>query len=172
MTTFFGFGISPNMLPSSMILCDEVTASEAKTVIEAARAEGNLVSCLNPSHTATIAVCEAKFGISVEIPNEAPRVALQPGDILITLTPSGLPRLEGRHEYTQEEVETAVMQFKIFRVYARPEFQGIGASYITSGGGFSYTDWSPTPDVDVPACYGGDSFNGVMIRFPSPNIGE
>jgi hypothetical protein len=96
---------------------------------------------------------------------------LQPGDILITLTPSGLPRLEGRHEYTQEEVETAVMQFKIFRVYARPDFQGIGASYITSGGDFSYTDWSTTPDVKIPAVYGGDSFNGVMIRFPSPNIG-
>jgi hypothetical protein len=62
------------MLSSAMILCDEATASEAKTVIEAARAEGNLISCLNPSHTATIAVCEQKFGISVEIPNKAPQV--------------------------------------------------------------------------------------------------
>jgi hypothetical protein len=172
MSVFFGFGLSPNMLTSSMILCDEATALQAKAVIEAARAEDNLVSCLNPSHTATIAVCEAKFGISVEIPNKAPQVALQPGDVLITLTPSGLPRLEGRHEYTQEEVETAVMQFKIFRVYARPDFQGIGASYITSGGGFSYTDWSPTPDVKIPAVYGGDSFSGVMIRFPEEKIGE
>jgi len=112
MKTYFGFGIAPSMFPSNCnIKKQELSVEQAKGVI----AEG-VTSCLNPSHKATIDVMESRFEVRVEIPAKAPSVQLQNGDRLVVIGVSGLPRLEGRHEYTPEEVQGAKFAFSLFTV--------------------------------------------------------
>lgn len=112
MKTFFGFGIAPSMFPTTCTIRKEtLSVEQAKGII----AEG-VVSCLNPSHKASIDVMESRFGVNVEIPTKAPSVSLQNGDRLVVMGVSGLPRLEGRHEYTQEEVDGAKFAFSLFIV--------------------------------------------------------
>lgn len=112
MVTYFGFGIAPSMFPGNCNIKKlELTVERAKGVI----AEG-VTSCLNPSHKATIDVMEKRFGVNVEIPTKAPSVQLQYGDQLMVMGVSGLPRLEGRHEYTPEEVQGAKFNFSLFIV--------------------------------------------------------
>ena len=110
--SFFGFGIAPSMFPETCTITRRpLTVDEVKSIV----AEG-VVPCLNPSHTATIAVMNTRFGIEVEIPERAPRVSLENGDRVVVMGVRGLPRLEGRHEYTDEEVENAQFSFSIFSV--------------------------------------------------------
>jgi hypothetical protein len=110
--TYFGFGIAPSMFPSNCnIRKQELAVDAAKAVI----AEG-VVSCLNPSHKETIGIMQNRFGVSVEIPLKAPVVKLETGDRLLVLGVAGLPRLEGRHEYTPEEVNGAKFNFALFTV--------------------------------------------------------
>lgn len=112
MKTYFGFGIAPSMFPANCTIGKrELTVEQAKEIV----AEG-VVSCLNPSHKASIDVMENKFSVKVEIPTKAPSVALQNGDRLVVMGVSGLPRLEGRHEYTTDEVNGAKFSFAIFTV--------------------------------------------------------
>lgn len=89
----------------------ELSVEQAKEMIGA-----GVVSCLNPSHKASIVVMQSRFGISVEIPPKAPSVALQVGDNLVVMGVKGLPRLENRHEYTPEEVAGAEFNFALFTV--------------------------------------------------------
>ncbi|MSR78866.1 MAG: hypothetical protein EXS59_01845 [Candidatus Taylorbacteria bacterium] len=112
MKTYFGFGIAPSMFPGNCIIAKrELGVDQAKEIINA-----GVVSCLNPSHKASIDVMVSRFGISVEIPAKAPSVTLAVGDRLVVMGVSGLPRLEGRHEYTQEEVSGAKFAFALFTV--------------------------------------------------------
>ncbi len=112
MKTYFGFGIAPSMFPASCrITKREVSPAEAGQIIAS-----GVVVCLNPSHKASIDVMEGRFGIKVEIPPKAPSVALQVGDSLLVMGVGGLPRLEGRHEYTSEEVAGAKFTFALFTV--------------------------------------------------------
>lgn len=110
--TFFGFGIAPSMFPA---ICGinkvALTPEQARAVI----AEG-VESCLNPSHAATIAAMRGRYGIDVSIPERAPRVELVAGDRLLVMGVRGLPRLEGRHEYTDEEVASATFEFSLWTV--------------------------------------------------------
>lgn len=111
-TTYFGFAFSPAMLGSlpSNVDFQEQEIDSAMGEIEAA------VSCLNPSHTATIDALGSRFGITATIPTAAPRVVLQPGDTLLLLQVFGLPRLGAdRKEYSAEEIAGAT--FKLIRVY-------------------------------------------------------
>ncbi|MEK7645231.1 MAG: hypothetical protein AAB391_02845 [Patescibacteria group bacterium] len=110
--TYFGFGIAPSMFPDFCNICKrQLTLEQVRGMLAA-----GVVSCLNPSHTATIAVMESRFGLKVEIPAKAPTVSLEGGDDLIVLAVSGLPRLEGRHEYTQAEIDGAKFSFALFSV--------------------------------------------------------
>lgn len=112
MKTYFGFGIAPGMFPEECAITRRpLQVGEVKTILEA-----GVVSCLNPSHTETIRVLTERFGLSVEVPVRAPIVNLQPGDRLEVLGVSGLPRLEGRHEYAAEEIERAKFAFSIWTV--------------------------------------------------------
>jgi len=112
MKTYFGFGIAPSMFPQTCTIGKrELSVEQAKETIAT-----GVVSCLNPSHKATIEVMQARFGISVEIPAKASSVALQAGDSLVVMGVMGLPRLENRHEYTQEEVAKATFAFALFTV--------------------------------------------------------
>lgn len=112
MKTYFGFGIAPSMFPAICNIRKEVLSVEqAKEIID-----NGVLSCLNPSHKASIDVMQSRFGISVEIPPKAPSVALQNDDRLVVMGVTGLPRLENRHEYTAEEVAGAKFSFALFTV--------------------------------------------------------
>ncbi len=114
MTTYFGFGLADNMFPQSCNLNRrELTPAEAKRLIE-----GDIALCLNPSHTATIAAMNGRYGIFCEIPQKAATINLQPGDALLVMGVVGLPRLEGRHEYTQQEIDAAKFRFGLWTVSA------------------------------------------------------
>src|SRR3989338_10680885 len=98
--TYFGFGIAPSMFPLNCTIKKQtLSVEQAKETIAA-----GVVSCLNPSHKASIDVMQTRFGISVEIPPKAPSVVVQNGEAALVMGVSGLPRLENRHEYTPEEV--------------------------------------------------------------------
>jgi hypothetical protein len=110
MAILFGFGLADNMFPAGYegdIQRKLLTPTQAKSLIEV----DDTVICLNPSHAATIAVMNNRFDIHCEIPAKAPLVSLSVGDTLIVMGVSGLPRLEGRHEYTQEEIDGAKFRF-------------------------------------------------------------
>lgn len=109
MATFFGFAMSDAMFEGEVTVRRTVTNPED---IRAAAEAGELIPCLNPSHMATIAAMEGKFGIHVPIPDTAPKVSLGAGDTLIVMGVRGLPRLGAdRHEYTDEEVASATFSF-------------------------------------------------------------
>jgi hypothetical protein len=59
---------------------------------------------------------QSRFGLDLEIPPKAPVVALVDGDVLITMGVAGLPRLEGRHEYTEAEIAAARFSFSAWGV--------------------------------------------------------
>jgi hypothetical protein len=118
--TFFGFGIAPSMFPENCLITrHSLTPEEAG--IEIGK---GVVSCLNPSHKATIEIMKSRFGLEVGIPAKAPVVNMVDGDSILVMGVSGLPRLEGRHEYTQEEVEGAKFSFSIFKVAKGRDDQG------------------------------------------------
>lgn len=109
---YFGFAIADGMFPETCGNTRQPLATD-----EAAKMVANgVVSCCNPSHQATIAALESRHGIRVEIPEKAPVVKLETGDRLIVFSPRGLPRLEGRHEYTSEEIEAATFVFGLWEV--------------------------------------------------------
>lgn len=112
MKTYFGFGIAPSMFPDSCTIRKETLKVEQAREIIA----GGVVSCLNPSHKASIDVMQSRFGVSVEIPPKAPSVVVQSDERALVMGISGLPRLEGRHEYTKEEVDGAKFTFALFTV--------------------------------------------------------
>ncbi len=109
---FFGFGLADSMFPTSCSASRrDLTPEEARGVVS----EG-VEPCLNPSHSETIRVMRERFGIEVAIPVKAPVVSLKAGDRLLVMAVSGLPRLEGRHEYTPEEVQSAKFRFGLWTV--------------------------------------------------------
>ena len=112
---FFGFGIADSMFSGDVDLRRRpLTPAEVRAIV----ATGLVVPCLNPSHSATIAIMRSQFKIEVEIPATAPVVRLEPGDTLIVMGVAGLPRLEGRHEYTATEVAGARWSFASYAVSA------------------------------------------------------
>lgn len=122
---FFGFALADSMLANvSEIKRISLTAEEAKERIAQAQglqAQGEnveFIPCLNPSHQATIAAMQQRFGIEVPIPATPPQVALEMGDHLIVMGVRGLPRLTDRHEYTAEEIEAATFAFTLYAITA------------------------------------------------------
>jgi len=114
-TTFFGFGLAPSMFDGDGTLeFRQLSADEARELLAAVTEEGTLQSCLNPSHSLTIEAMRSRFGIDVPIPEKAPFANLKAGDSLVTMGVRGLPRLEGRHEYTETEVASATFTFTVW----------------------------------------------------------
>lgn len=110
---YFGFAVADSMFPSNCsVTRQSLSVDEAKEKIGA-----GVISCLNPLHKATIEAAEIRFGITVEIPEKAPQVALEQGDAVIVMSVRGLPRLqENRHEYTNDEIASATFNFGIWTV--------------------------------------------------------
>lgn len=113
--TFFGFAIADSMLPASCILRkSEIATHEIREMKD-------LVSCLNPSHAATIAAMRQRYTFdNVQIPDKAPQVVLSDGDKLIVMSVRGLPRLDAsRHEYTKAEIDSATFAFSLYEVFGK-----------------------------------------------------
>jgi hypothetical protein len=110
---FFGFAVADGMFAG-----DCTIIRRALSVEEAIKMIGGefVEPCLNPSHTATIAVMRARFGIDVPIPATPPRVELAIGDSVVVMSVRGLSRLTDRHEYTEEEVAKATFAFSVYTV--------------------------------------------------------
>ena len=110
--TYFGFAIADSMFNGNCTITRRILSlDEVKERIK----EG-VISCLNPSHKATIQAMKNRFGIEVEIPETPPRVTLNSGDSVIVLGVRGLPRLTDRHEYTEEEIANASFSFAEYTV--------------------------------------------------------
>jgi len=108
MTVFFGFGLADSMFP------DFCSLERSNLTVEQLRhyiATSNVKMCVNPSHSLTLEVLATRYGVTVTVPEQAPLVKLVAGDTLLLMAVSGLPRLEGRHEYTAPEIEACVFRF-------------------------------------------------------------
>ncbi len=118
--TFFGFALADSMFSGfCTIFHTPLKAEQVEEILKLAAGEGTLVSCLNPSHAATITAARTRFGIEVPIPEIPPQVQLVRGDSLIVMGVRGLPRLTDRHEYTENEIAQATFSFS--RYYVIPE---------------------------------------------------
>lgn len=111
MTTYFGFAIADGMFPSEC----EVTR-KALTVEEVRGLIPNAVMCLNTSHAPTIEAAIHRFQLPITVPPAPPKVTLSKGDTVIVMSVRGLPRLEGRHEYTESEIQGAAFVFGLWTV--------------------------------------------------------
>jgi hypothetical protein len=113
--TYFGFAVADGMFPSACTVTRQpLAAGEAASIIRL-----GIIPCLNPSHAATIAAMRERYGVDVEIPATAPKVALEAGDALIVMSVRGLPRLDAsRHEYTPDEIAGADFAFGLWSVKA------------------------------------------------------
>lgn len=101
-TTYFGFAIADSMFPE--------TCKVTRTTLRVDEVI-NAKMCLNPSHAAI-----ARFNLPITIPKSPPRVILFKGDVVIVMSVRGLPRLENRHEYTQQEIDNAIFVFGEWKV--------------------------------------------------------
>ena len=113
MKTYFSFAVADSMFPATCtVRCQPLTVEQVQDIIVAA----DVVSACNTSHAPTIDAMRERFGLTVDVPIKPPLVALQPGDRIVVMSVRGLPRLEGRHEYTPEEIESASFAFGLWTV--------------------------------------------------------
>jgi hypothetical protein len=111
-TRYFGFAIADGMFPPECEVSRRpLTVDEVKDLVVT-----GVVSCCNPSHTPTIQAMRSRFGLDIAVPEKAPVVTLKRGDEVVVMSVRGLPRMEGRHEYTSEEVEKANFAFGLWKV--------------------------------------------------------
>ena len=112
MTTYFGFALADSMFAGNCVIRREtLTLDQVRKEVAA-----GVTPCLNPSHSATIAAMQKRFGIYVAIPATPPRVSIGVGDSVIVMGVRGLPRLTDRHEYTEDEVASATFSFSKYSV--------------------------------------------------------
>lgn len=112
---FFGFALATSMFEGDgNVSFKQISTEEARKIIKEATETGQLQSCLNPSHIPTIDAMRSRYGIDVTVPEKAPFAKLQAGDSLVIMGVRGLPRLEGRHEYTEEEIASATFSFSVW----------------------------------------------------------
>ena len=110
-TEYFGFAVADSMFPAECNIKKEAFDPYLGSLnIESA------VSCCNPSHAATIAAANSRFGLELQIPEKPPQVSLNSGDSIIVMGVRGLPRLTDRHEYTEEEIQGASFVFSRYTV--------------------------------------------------------
>lgn len=111
--TYFGFALADSMFTGDCLI-------ERKSIsvddVRAMAASNELTPCLNPSHEATINAMRSRFGVDVVIPETPPRVELSAGDSVIVMGVRGLPRLTDRHEYTDDEINSATFTFFCYTV--------------------------------------------------------
>lgn len=116
MTTYIGLAISDTMFAGNVLLSrSEIDLEEFRYSV----ANGG-VSCVNRSHYATINALRERFQVELDIPAEPPIVHLEIGDSLLICSIRNLPRLQGRHEYTDKEIAKAEFAFARYDVKPIP----------------------------------------------------
>jgi len=110
---FFGFALADSMFSGDVCIKRQVLSLDE---VYQYLANPALISCLNPSHVATIHAMRSRFGIDVAIPERPPQVQLSVGDDLIVMGVRGLQRLIDRHEYDNQEIESATFTFAIYTI--------------------------------------------------------
>lgn len=112
MKIYFGFALADSMFTG------DCSVRRRRLPIELVReyVAAGVISCLNPSHEATIAAMRSRFGLEVDIPATPPHVMLQYGDSMLVMGVRGLPRMTDRHEYSNEEVAQATFEFHEYTV--------------------------------------------------------
>jgi len=111
--TFVGLAMSSTMFAGEVLLVRlPISASRAKRLVE----DEECVSCANPSHSATVDALREKFGISIPIPETAPKVTLESGDTLIVLSARFSLRLAEGERYSAEEIAAATIEFVAYAV--------------------------------------------------------
>jgi len=112
MKVYFGFAISDSMFNGDCIIHRRaVSLDEARGLI----AKG-IVSCINPSHRATVEAVRHRLGIELPIPETPPKIALESGEAFLLMNMRSLPRLVGRHEYMPEEISVTEFSFALYTV--------------------------------------------------------
>jgi hypothetical protein len=111
--TYFGFAVADGMFVGEAIISRApITAETAKQIIQLAGE--NFCPALNPSHGPTIEAAKKRFDLDVKVPETAPIIKMEKGDRLVVMSVRGLPRMEGRHEYTNAEIEGAHFEFSLW----------------------------------------------------------
>lgn len=114
-TVYFAFAVADSMLPAGHTFRkDTLALAEVSEALD--QEDHEVISAVNPSHKPTIEAMKSRFDLNIEVPEKAPLVSLKKGDVLIVASVRGLPRLEGRHEYTAEEIEKATFVFSMYTV--------------------------------------------------------
>jgi Domain of unknown function (DUF1874) len=108
---YVSLAIADTMFPYGEFLKEEISPELAKNIVSTT----DVVSALNPSHKSTIDILERKFGLTLPIPEKAPKVSLQSGDQLIVFQ-ADLPRLAQGEVHSQEVVENAVIKFSLWTI--------------------------------------------------------
>ena len=110
---FVGLAMSSTMFSGNCEISRKVlSADEAKSILS-----GDIISCFNPSHIATIEALRDRFGIEVAVPEVAPKVVLGQGDSLVVLSARFSRRLNEGEKFTQEEVDSASFEFVEYAVH-------------------------------------------------------
>ena len=114
MKIYFGFAIADSMFPEAgTFFRRPSTAQEVACLFSYEK----ITSCVNKSHVPTIEALRKLTGVTVEVPEVAPKVQLEPFDKFIVMSVRGLPRLGGdRVEYTKEEIDSAEFKFAIWYI--------------------------------------------------------
>jgi hypothetical protein len=122
--TFVGLAMSSTMFAEEALLVR--MPINAKRVMDIAESE-ECVSCVNPSHIATIEALREKYGINLPIPETAPKVTLEPGDTLVILSARFNRRLAEGERYSAEEVAAATFEFV---AYAAIDLEALAADTL------------------------------------------
>ncbi len=120
--TFVGLAMSSTMFGREALISRRVLdAEEAKRIIS-----GEIVSCFNPSHIATIEAIRTHFDIEVEIPETAPKVTLEQGDSLLVLSARFPRRLNEGERFSSEEVDSVSFELVEYTVEFSTTCKGCG----------------------------------------------
>jgi len=101
MTTFLSLAISDMMFTDGECRRETITPADVQAALDAGAQRA-----LNPSHITTIDLIHRKFGLSLPVPDKAPKIALRPGDTLIVVQ-ANLPRLAEGQVHSDETVAHA-----------------------------------------------------------------
>lgn len=109
---YFGLAIASSMFSNGQIIKKDnfPLTSENVALIEGA------INLCNASHTATLEALYIRYGLKLVTPKTPPKVHLSNGDRLIIAEVQGLQRLTDRHQYTQQEIDNAVISFVEYQI--------------------------------------------------------
>lgn len=138
---YFGFAVADGMFPADCEVTRKALSLDDVKVLLAVKAEdklslhsatqgrvanlgnnrfvaieGEVISCCNSSHEATVVALKQRFGLDVAMPATPPQINLQSGDSIIVMSVRGLKRLTESRHYSEEEVKAASFVFGLWTV--------------------------------------------------------